>query len=199
VRRAVRSAGCWVLSAVLGAGCGVLSAEGRGLRAESRVLSAEGRVLRIEGRVLSAQRSAAPAALPEGDGAEIVRSRCLVCHGADLIVSQRLDEAGWGREVDKMIRWGAAVAELERKPLIAYLARHFAPAPAVSHARAAEGEAVFKRACLTCHGADLAQSQRLTLTGWTREVEKMMRWGAKVTDTEKAALAEYLASLHPTR
>jgi cytochrome c5 len=192
VRSAVRRAGCWVLSAVLGAGCGVLGAEGRGLRAERRGL-------RAEGGVLGAQQSAAPAALPEGDGAEVVRSRCLVCHGADLIVSQRLDDAGWGREVDKMIRWGAAVAAVERTRLIAYLARQFAPAPAVSHARAAEGEAVFKRACLTCHGADLAQSQHLTLTGWTREVEKMMRWGAKVTDAEKPALAEYLASLHPTR
>ena len=188
----VRSAGCWVLSAVLGAGCGVLGAEGR-------LLSAEGGGRRAEGGVLGAQQSAAPAALPEGDGAEVVRSRCLTCHGADLIVSQRLDESGWGREVDKMVRWGAAVTEPERKPLVAYLARTFALVPAVSHALAGEGEAVFKRACLICHGADLAQSQRLSPIGWTREVEKMMRWGAKVTDAEKAALVEYLASLHPAR
>ncbi|NBO64659.1 MAG: hypothetical protein EBU88_07415 [Acidobacteria bacterium] len=63
--------------------------------------------------------------LPEGPGAEIMRRDCLSCHEADLIVSQRLTRAGWGRELDKMVRWGAVVEERERDPLIEFLlARH---------------------------------------------------------------------------
>ena len=54
-----------------------------------------------------------------------------------------------------MIRWGAIVSEPERPQLVAYLARHFAPAPVAAHTTAAAGEAVFKRACLSCHGANL--------------------------------------------
>jgi cytochrome c5 len=143
--------------------------------------------------------AAAGAGLPDGDGAAVVRSRCLSCHGADLITSQRLGEAGWGREIDKMVRWGASVPDAERPRLLGYLSRHFAPEPPARHVAAAEGEAIFKRACLTCHGADLTEQQRLSPAGWTREVEKMMRWGAQVTETEKAALAAYLAARHPVR
>ena len=45
------------------------------------------------------------------------------CHGPGLIAQQRLDRAGWTREVDKMIGWGAAVGAQEKEPLVAYLAR----------------------------------------------------------------------------
>jgi mono/diheme cytochrome c family protein len=132
--------------------------------------------------------------LPEGAGAGVVRAKCLGCHEADMIVGQKLTRTGWSREIDKMVRWGAAVSDTEREPLVEYLATHFAPAPVAAHARADEGEAVFKRACLSCHGADMSEGQRLTHAGWTREVEKMVRWGATVTDAEKGALADYLAT-----
>jgi mono/diheme cytochrome c family protein len=146
-----------------------------------------------------APSSPSSAALPEGPGAETVKARCLGCHGVDLIDSQRLSDAGWGREIDKMVRWGATVSEAERAGLQAYLAAHFAPRPAVSHSRAAEGEGVFARACLACHGADLSEQQRLSPAGWTREVEKMMRWGAVVSETDKPALVDFLASRYPVR
>ena len=55
------------------------------------------------------------------------------------------------------------------------------------------GEGVFTRACLSCHGADLVEAQRLTRAGWVREVEKMMRWGAAVGDADKDPLVDYLA------
>ena len=137
--------------------------------------------------------------LPEGAGAEVLRARCLSCHGSELIVSQVLNEAGWGRELDKMVRWGATLTETDRPALLGYLSAHFAPAPVASHSRAAEGEVVFKRACLTCHGADLTEQQRLSPAGWTREVEKMMRWGATVSDVEKPALVDFLSTRHPAR
>ncbi len=136
---------------------------------------------------------------PDGAGAEVLRARCLSCHGSDLIASQKLSEAGWGRELDKMVRWGATLSETDRPVLLGYLSAHFAPVPMAGHGRVAEGEAVFRRACLMCHGADLTEQQRLSPTGWTREVEKMMRWGAVVGDMEKSALVDFLSTRYPVR
>jgi mono/diheme cytochrome c family protein len=141
----------------------------------------------------------AGSSLPEGAGVEVLRARCLSCHGSDLIESQRLARDGWTREIDKMVRWGATVSETERAALVPYLASHFSPAPMAAHGQVTQGEATFTRACLTCHGSDLTEQQRLSPAGWTREVEKMMRWGASVTDAEKTALVDYLASKYPLR
>ena len=139
--------------------------------------------------------------LPPGGGADIIRTRCVACHETDLISSQRLNLAGWGRELDKMARWGAALLPEQREELITYLAEHFGPIPAVSHAPAAEadGEATFKRACLSCHGVDLVEQQRLARPAWVREVDKMIRWGATVPDNEKDALVDRLTALYGVR
>ena len=136
---------------------------------------------------LTAQR------LPDGPGPDIVRTRCASCHDTDLIASQRLSLAGWIREVDKMVRWGAAVSDRDRAALQPYLAAAFGPVPSAAQADVAPGAATFARACLVCHEADLVESQRLTRAGWLREVEKMMRWGATVPDTEKDRLIDYLS------
>lgn len=138
--------------------------------------------------------------LPAGPGREAVAARCVACHEADLITQQRLSRAGWGRSVDKMIRWGATVESTEREPMLDYLAAHFAPTPVASHIVAtASSEAIYKRACLTCHEDDLIESQRLSRAGWVREVEKMMRWGADVPAADKDALVSYLAARYPPR
>jgi cytochrome c5 len=143
------------------------------------------------------------ATLPEGAGAEVVRARCLSCHEADLIVPQRLSRVGWEREIDKMVRWGAVVPAAERAPLLEYLSARFAPKPVISRpARtsdtqgtgSASGEATYARACLTCHEQDLIEQQRLTRAGWAREVDKMIRWGATVAETDKDALVDFLTA-----
>jgi mono/diheme cytochrome c family protein len=146
------------------------------------------------GGVLHAQQK-----LPAGAGVDIIKTRCVACHETDLITAQRLNLAGWGRELDKMARWGAALLPEQREELITYLAEHFGPVPAVSHRPAAEGEATFKRACLSCHGVDLIEQQRLTHPGWVREVDKMMRWGAAVPANEKDALVDHLTALYGVR
>jgi DMSO/TMAO reductase YedYZ molybdopterin-dependent catalytic subunit len=79
--------------------------------------------------------SAAPAppaatgslALPTDTDSALARQKCLVCHDADLIAQQRLNDAGWSRELDKMARWGASITDDERRRLLGYLVRHFPP------------------------------------------------------------------------
>jgi mono/diheme cytochrome c family protein len=136
--------------------------------------------------------------LPQGAGADVIKARCVSCHDTDLITSQRLAAAGWTRELDKMVRWGATLSVEQRDVLQTYLAKNFGPRPSASPvtdgSTAAAGEAVFKRACLGCHGMDLVEQQRLSRAGWVREVEKMMRWGANVSAADKDPLADHLAA-----
>jgi mono/diheme cytochrome c family protein len=135
-------------------------------------------------------------ALPAGPGAGVLEARCLGCHTADLIVSQRLSLAGWTREVENMLRWGAVLDTPDRDALQAYLAASFGPRPVPSHPAtlaSPPGAAIYQRACLACHGTDMVEQQRLSRTAWVREVEKMVRWNAIVSETEKDALADYLA------
>ncbi len=140
--------------------------------------------------------------LPEGKGVELARDKCVTCHEADVIVAQRLTRQGWTREVEKMVRWGAPVKDAEKEVLVEYFSAHFAPtktAAAVAATNEALGKQIFEAQCLVCHEADLTEGQRLTRQGWTREVEKMVRWGAKVTDAEKGPLVDYLSKHYGPR
>jgi cytochrome c2 len=139
--------------------------------------------------------------LPEGKGVEIARDRCLSCHEADLIISQRLSRQGWTREVDKMVRWGASVTEAEKEALIDYLAANFGAKTVEAKNPAGEnrGKEIFENRCLGCHEADLTRQQRLSRQGWTREVEKMIRWGAVVSDAEKEPLIDFLFNSYGPR
>ena len=57
---------------------------------------------------------------------------------------------------------------------------------------AGKGKALADKGCLQCHSADIPRQQRLTEKQWTAEVEKMMRWGAEVSESDKAELVSYL-------
>jgi mono/diheme cytochrome c family protein len=59
------------------------------------------------------------------------------------------------------------------------------------------GAEIVRAQCLTCHQADLIRQQRLTRTGWQRELDKMTRWGASLTQTERDTALEYLAAHWP--
>jgi cytochrome c5 len=143
---------------------------------------------------LLASASISAQQLPAGAGADVLKSRCVICHEADIITSQKLSLTGWTNSVNKMVRWGAQITAEERAVLQPYLAQHFAPRPVASHGSAEAGAATYKKVCLTCHDADIIEQQRLTPAGWTRSVEKMMRWGAAVSDAEKQPLIDHLAS-----
>jgi mono/diheme cytochrome c family protein len=140
--------------------------------------------------------SAQAPALPATAGVEVATAKCIGCHEADLIVSQRLSPAGWDREVAKMERWGAKLSPDERPVLVGYLTREFGVRAVASHdaAAVAAGAATFAASCRMCHDDDLSAQQRLTAAGWGREVDKMVRWGAKVPADEKPALVAYLTS-----
>jgi mono/diheme cytochrome c family protein len=136
--------------------------------------------------------------LPTGQGADTVRARCISCHGIELIVQQRLTREGWLREVEKMTSWGAVVAPGEQDALLDYLAASFGVEPTRTAGEStSKGAALLQARCQTCHDLRLIEQQRLNADGWARELDKMVGWGAELTDSEKEMLVEYL--VRPTR
>lgn len=130
--------------------------------------------------------------LPDGPGAAIAKARCSTCHENDLIAAQRLTLSGWTREVDKMVRWGATLTEAERAILLPFLAANLGPSPSTFET-ADQSSASVPRACLACHGSELIESQRLTRAGWSREVAKMVRWGAVLSQADQERLITRLS------
>jgi hypothetical protein len=55
------------------------------------------------------------------------------------------------------------------------------------------GDALLRSRCLGCHDDALIRQQRLTREAWSREVDKMIGWGAVVSSTEKPLLLDALA------
>ncbi len=48
--------------------------------------------------------------------------------------------------------------------------------------------------CLECHEARIILQQRLSKASWTKEVDKMIKWGAVVDAADRDALIEYLST-----
>jgi len=75
------------------------------------------------------QKPAAPLieSLPPGSMQAKATTSCMECHGARIILQQRLSMAAWTKEVDKMIKWGATVEANDHDALIDYLSANFSP------------------------------------------------------------------------
>jgi mono/diheme cytochrome c family protein len=49
-------------------------------------------------------------------------------------------------------------------------------------------------ACTECHEARIILQQRLSRAAWTKEVDKMTKWGAVVDAADRDALIDYLST-----
>ena len=65
--------------------------------------------------------------LPAGAAKDKAEAACLTCHEARIIVQQRISKAAWGKEVDKMTKWGAEVDPKDRDALVDYFSASFTP------------------------------------------------------------------------
>jgi hypothetical protein len=65
--------------------------------------------------------------LPAGPMQGKVRTACTICHDSRIIVQQRLGKTAWGKETDKMIKWGAIVNPSDRDALVDYFSANFGP------------------------------------------------------------------------
>ncbi len=55
-------------------------------------------------------------------------------------------------------------------------------------------EAKATTSCLECHEARIILQQRLSKAAWTKEVDKMVKWGAVVDANDRDALIDYLST-----
>jgi hypothetical protein len=52
-------------------------------------------------------------------------------------------------------------------------------------------------ACMECHESRIILQQRLNKGAWTREVDKMIKWGALVDPKDRDSLIDYLSVNFP--
>ena len=52
-------------------------------------------------------------------------------------------------------------------------------------------------ACTECHDARIILQQRLTKAAWTKEVDKMVKWGAVVDPADRDGFIDYFSSNFP--
>jgi hypothetical protein len=51
-----------------------------------------------------------------------------------------------------------------------------------------------KTACMECHDSGILVQQRLDKKAWTKEVDKMVKWGALVDATDREAFIDYFVA-----
>jgi len=78
-------------------------------------------------------------------------------------------------------------------PLIA-IAQRPAWAKATEDLPSGAMQAKATTSCLECHEARIILQQRLSKAAWTKEVDKMIKWGAVVDASDHDALVDYLSS-----
>jgi len=54
-------------------------------------------------------------------------------------------------------------------------------------------QAKVRTACTECHDSRIIVQQRLSSKAWTKEVDKMIKWGALVDPSDRNAFIDYLS------
>lgn len=67
-------------------------------------------------------------------------------------------------------------------------------APTTAELPAGAMQAKATTACTECHEARIILQQRLSKAAWTKEVDKMTKWGALVDPADREALIDYLST-----
>lgn len=68
-----------------------------------------------------------------------------------------------------------------------------APEPTPGEATGLDGAALLQAKCTVCHNLDRVNAQDLDAVGWAAIIDEMIAKGAKVSEAEAAAIAEYLS------
>ena len=78
-----------------------------------------------------------------------------------------------------------AIRAQEKKAAVVTAAQDLPPGPMQAKATTS---------CLECHEARIILQQRLSKAAWTKEVDKMVKWGALVEASDHDALVDYLST-----
>ena len=81
----------------------------------------------IEGALLMMLAFGAAPELPKEAPELAILARCMVCHGMEHVVQQRLTAQQWEKTLAKMQKWGMQLTPEETKALVAFLSARFTP------------------------------------------------------------------------
>jgi mono/diheme cytochrome c family protein len=141
---------------------------------------------------------------PQGPVRKVIFTHCTKCHGIDDYAYSALDRAGWDALLTSKHRdQDVTVPAQDRGVLLDWLAMRFGPTtkpfPRTYVAQEvttffsdAEGEALVKRSCTSCHGIDRVNSARFSPDRWRVVTVDMRERGAKLEDEELERLVEWL-------
>lgn len=92
--------------------------------------------------------------------------------------------------------WGFGLAILAIAGVVVPLAagaQRRSPAKPTADLPSGAIQAEATTACTECHEARIILQQRLSKAAWTKEVDKMIKWGAVVDPEDRDALIDYLS------
>jgi len=151
-------------------------------------------------------RAARPQVVPpKGAPRQVIFKYCTACHGIDDYAYHALDRAKWDALLTaKHSGVSVTLPAQDRAVLLDWLAERFGPTtkpfPRTYVAQEittfftdAEGEAMLKRACSSCHALDKVNQARFAPERWRVVTVDMRERGAKLEDEELERLVEWLS------
>jgi cytochrome c2 len=147
---------------------------------------------------------------PQGAVRKVIFTYCTSCHGIDDYAYNALDRAGWDAHLTAKHRGLEVPLPAEQRTvLLDWLVMRFGPGtkpfPRTYVAREvttfftdAEGEALVKRACTSCHAIDRVNNARYAPERWRVVTVDMRERGAKLEDDELERLVEWLGRVKGT-
>ena len=163
------------------------------------------RRMALLGAVLAAGVAATPAraqtaaALPAGEGRDIVAVACTQCHTLGPLVVMRDGPAGWKRHVYNMVIRGAQLTPRDVDTVLQYLNSNFGPGQSLPPAKpialvAGAGKELVETRCMLCHDLERVTAAKRQKREWPGVVANMFdRFGLAAPD-EARAISSYLAA-----
>jgi mono/diheme cytochrome c family protein len=143
-----------------------------------------------------------PAALPQGNGLDLLSEACTQCHGLNTIISMRDGAASWRTHVSNMVLRGAQLTAPEIETLVTYLAANFGPGTPPAAAPNATGvvlpngtgKELVETRCSACHDLERVVSVKHAKGDWHLIVASMIAHGARLTPEESQTITAYLGT-----
>ncbi|HET6197345.1 MAG TPA: hypothetical protein VFE12_16405, partial [Acetobacteraceae bacterium] len=147
---------------------------------------------------------------PQGPVRQVIFAHCTACHGIDDYAYNALDRAGWNAYLTSKHRnLEVPLPATDRDQLLDWLAERFGPntkpfprayvPPEITtYLSDGEADALIRRACSTCHGAERVNDGRHSADSWRVIAIDMRERGATLTDAELERLVEWLGRVKGT-
>ena len=150
----------------------------------------------IMGPLLAQQPSPEVAAMPEGEGKQLVANICAGCHSLDTTLTQRRNREDWNATVANMISRGAQIFTDESATIVNYLAEHYGPGAASGSFSDSPAAGLFRDKCFQCHGETMWRDLKQDRRAWEGTLYRMVGRGALWTEEEIRTMADHLVQIN---